>query len=200
MTARGRFSSVAALTVGGLVCASATLFVGSSTATATATATATDKPSIASNPALVASSAKGTGRNVASVRIPAIGVKAPLLSGVGDKVLERGLGLWPGTGKIGSPGNAVIAGHRTSFTRPLFDIHKLKKGDSIFFTTTKGVAEYRITKTQIVKPNALWITRPTRASTITLFACHPPHSTAYRWVVFAKLHSMKPPKASKTTG
>ncbi len=193
MTARGRFSSVVAISVVAMVCVSTTLFIGSSAATAT------EKPGVVSNPTPANTSAKGTGRNVASVRIPAIGVKAPLLSGVGDKVLERGLSLWPGTGKIGSPGNAVIAGHRTSFTRPLYDIHKLKKGDSIFFTTTKGVAEYRITKTQIVKPNAMWITKPTRASTITLFACHPPHSTAYRWGVFAKLHSMKPPKASKTT-
>lgn len=198
MTARGRFSSVVAIVAGAAVCASATLFVGSGVATALPSVEAS-KSATSSNATSAVSSAKGTGRNVASVRIPAIGVKAPLLSGVGDKVLERGLGLWPGTGKIGSPGNAVIAGHRTSFTRPLYDIHKLKKGDSIFFTTTKGVAEYRITKTQIVKPNAMWITRPTRTSTITLFACHPPHSTAYRWVVFAKLHSMKPPKASKTT-
>jgi sortase A len=138
---------------------------------------------------------KLSGRNLANVHIPAIGMKSPLLRGIGDNVLAKGLGLWPGTGKIGQPGNAVIAGHRTSFTRPLYDIHKLKRGDSIFFTTAQGVAEYRVTKSQIVKPNAMWITRPTKASTITLFACHPPHSIAYRWVVFAKLHSMKPHEA-----
>jgi sortase A len=136
--------------------------------------------------------AKGT---LANVHIPAIGVTTPLKRGIGDNVLAKGLGLWPGTGKIGQPGNAVIAGHRTSFTRPLYDIHKMKRGDSIFFTTAQGVAEYRVTKSQIVKPNAMWITRPTKASTITLFACHPPHSIAYRWVVFAKLHSMTPHKA-----
>jgi sortase A len=133
--------------------------------------------------------------NIANVHIPAIGVTTPLKRGIGDNVLAKGLGLWPGTGKIGQPGNAVIAGHRTSFTRPLYDIHKMKRGDSIFFTTAQGVAEYRVTKSQIVKPNAMWITRPTKASTITLFACHPPHSIAYRWVVFAKLHSMTPHKA-----
>lgn len=140
------------------------------------------------------------GNSVANVRIPAIGVTSPLLRGIGDNVLAKGLGLWPGTGKIGQPGNAVIAGHRTSHTRPLVDIHKLKKGDSIIFTTSQGVAEYRVTKSQIVKPNAMWITRPTKAATITLFACHPPHSIAYRWVVFAKLHSMKPHAAVRLSG
>ena len=143
---------------------------------------------------------KLSGRNVASVRIPAIGVTTPLLRGIGDNVLAKGLGLWPGTGKIGQPGNAVIAGHRTSHTAPLLKIDKLKKGDSIFFTTPQGVAEYRVTKSQIVKPNAMWITRPTKASTITLFACHPPHSIAYRWVVFAKLHAMKPHEAVRLSG
>ena len=140
---------------------------------------------------------KPAGRSIASVRIPAIGVKSPLMYGIGDSALTKGLGLWPGTGRIGQPGNAVIAGHRTSHTRPLYDINKLKKGDAIIFTTAQGVAEYRVTRTRIVKPNDMWITRPTKASTITLFACHPPHSIAYRWVVFAKLHSMTPRKAAK---
>ena len=92
---------------------------------------------------LVVSSGKKTklkGNSVANVRIPALGVTSPLLRGIGDNVLAKGLGLWPGTGRIGQPGNAVIAGHRTSHTRPLRDIHKLKKGDSIFFTTPQGVA------------------------------------------------------------
>lgn len=152
---------------------------------------------VSNDVAVAQPSSKGTGRSIANVSIPAIGVKTPLVHGIGDKALSKGLGLWPGTGRIGQPGNAVIAGHRTSHTRPLYDIDKLKKGDAIIFTTPQGVAEYRVTKTRIVKPNDMWITRPTKGSTITLFACHPPHSIAYRWVVFAKLHSLTPSKAAK---
>ena len=130
------------------------------------------------------------GRTVAVVNIPAISLQTQLVFGIHDGALSRGLGLWPGTALPGKPGNSVIAGHRTSHGAPMRDIDKLAVGDRIFVTTTGKRAvthEYRITKRQIVRPDAMWITRPTRGATLTIFACHPPHSIAYRYVVFAKL-------------
>ncbi|MFM7409809.1 MAG: sortase [Actinomycetota bacterium] len=130
------------------------------------------------------------GRTVATVRIPAIGLDVRLLYGIHDDVLERGLGLWPGTALPGKPGNAVVAGHRTSHGAPMRDIDKLQVGDRVYVTVggkRQSALEYRITKRQIVRPDAMWITRPTKASTLTIFACHPPHSIAYRYVIFAKL-------------
>jgi len=135
-------------------------------------------------------SAPRLGRTVAVVNIPSISLHAQLLYGIHDGALSKGLGLWPGTATPGKPGNAVIAGHRTSHGAPMRHIDKLQIGDRIFVTTTGKhtiTHEYRITKRQIVRPDAMWITRPTRGSTLTIFACHPPHSTAYRFVVFAKL-------------
>lgn len=129
------------------------------------------------------------GRTVAIVSIPAIDVKVQLVYGIHDAALSRGLGLWPGTALPGKPGNAVIAGHRTSHGAPMRDIDKLKVGDNIFVTTSgknPAVLRYRITRAQIVKPDAMWITKPTKSATLTIFACHPPHSTAYRYVIFAK--------------
>lgn len=130
------------------------------------------------------------GRTVAMVRIPAISLDVTLLYGITDDALARGLGLWPGTSLPGKPGNAVVAGHRTSHGAPMRDIDKLQIGDRIYVTTEgkkQETLEYRITKRQIVRPDAMWITRPTKVSTLTLFACHPPHSVAYRYVIFAKL-------------
>ena len=130
------------------------------------------------------------GRKVATVNIPAISLQTPLVYGIGDDALARGLGLWPGTALPGKPGNAVIAGHRTSHGAPMRDIDKLNIGDRIYVTTSGKktmVLEYRITKRQVVRPDAMWITRPTRVPTLTIFACHPPHSIAYRYVIFAKL-------------
>jgi sortase A len=74
------------------------------------------------------------------------------------------------------------------------DIDKLAIGDRIYVTTAgkkQSVLEYRITKRQVVRPDAMWITRPTRTATLTIFACHPPHSIAYRYVIFAKLISQR---------
>lgn len=130
------------------------------------------------------------GRTVATVRIPAIDVDVQLLYGIRDDVLARGLGLWPGTALPGKPGNAVVAGHRTSHGAPMRDIDKLQVGDRVYVTIggkRQSTLEYRITKRQIVRPDAMWITRPTKAATLTIFACHPPHSIAYRYVIFAKL-------------
>ena len=192
---------VSRLTVGIALLVGATLCTGNqsvgASATTIGTATTISTATTPRNVVVEQPSTTGTGRSVADVSIPAIGLKTPLVHGIRDKDLAKGLGLWPGTGRIGQPGNAVIAGHRTSHTRPLYSIDKLKKGDAIIFRTPQGIAEYRVTKTRIVKPNDMWITRPTKGSTITLFACHPPHSIAYRWVVFAKLHSLTPSKAAK---
>lgn len=130
------------------------------------------------------------GRTIAAVRIPRIGIDVRLLYGIHDDALERGLGLWPGSALPGKPGNSVIAGHRTSHGAPMRDIDKLRVGDRIYVTVNgkqQARLEYRITKRQIVRPNAIWITRPTKTSTLTIFACHPPHSITYRYVVFAKL-------------
>lgn len=130
------------------------------------------------------------GRTVAMVNIPAIGLSVALVYGITDAALARGLGLWPGTAMPGKPGNAVVAGHRTSHGAPMRDIDKLKIGDNIFVTTSGKksiVHRYRITRKQIVKPDAMWITRPTKSAMLTIFACHPPHSIAYRYVIFAKL-------------
>jgi sortase A len=132
------------------------------------------------------------GRTVAVVNIPSISLRTDLLYGIHDNALSRGLGLWPGTALPGKPGNAVIAGHRTSHGAPMRDIDKLRVGDRIFVTTSGKravVHEYRITRRQVVRPEAMWITRPTKTATLTIFACHPPHSIAYRYVIFAKLVS-----------
>jgi len=132
------------------------------------------------------------GRTIAVVNIPSIGISVPLIYGIHNASLARGLGLWPGTALPGSPGNAVVAGHRTSHGAPMRNIDRLVVGDRIYVTNSgknSSTFEYRITKRQIVKPNAMWITKPTTSATLTLFACHPPHSLAYRYVIFAKLVS-----------
>ncbi len=147
-------------------------------------------------PTASAASAGGprVGRTLATISIPAIDIKVSLVYGITDDALSRGLGLWPGTALPGKPGNAVIAGHRTTHGAPMRDIDRLQVGDRIFVTSvgaTATVYEYRITKRQIVKPDAMWITRKTRQPTLTIFACHPPHSISYRFVVFAKLISTR---------
>jgi len=125
--------------------------------------------------------------SLGSISIPSIGVTAPLHVGIGKASLAKGFGLWRNTALPGSSGNTVIAGHRTSHTRPLFNIDKIVIGDFIYFYMPTGTAKYKVIKKQIVKPNDVWITRQTRASIATFFACHPLRSTKERYVVKASL-------------
>jgi len=55
------------------------------------------------------------------------------------------------------------------------------------FALSVGVITYLVTAAQVIEPTDLWIIDQTPAFTATLFACHPPGSTAQRYAVFAEL-------------
>ncbi|WP_051062965.1 class E sortase [Ilumatobacter nonamiensis] len=122
-----------------------------------------------------------------SMSIPKLDVEAPLLEGIRLTTLDLGPGHWPGSAMPGEVGNVVVAAHRTSHGGPFRHIDQLVDGDVVSFTTDGVETEYRVTGTQIVEPDALWITDPTPEPTATLFACHPPGSVAQRIVVNLEL-------------
>ena len=121
------------------------------------------------------------------IEIPKLGVDAPLFEGIRLTTLDNGPGHWPGTAMPGQVGNVVVAAHRTSHGGPFRNIDQLVAGDMVVFTTEAGESPYRVTGTQIVDPDAIWIVDPTDTPTATLFACHPPGSVAQRIVVNLEL-------------
>lgn len=121
------------------------------------------------------------------IEIPKLGVDAPLFSGIRLTTLDNGPGHWPGTAMPGEVGNVVVAAHRTSHGGPFRNIDQLVAGDTVVFTTDGEEATYRVTGTQVVNPDAIWIVDPTDTPTATLFACHPPGSVAQRIVVNLEL-------------
>jgi sortase A len=123
------------------------------------------------------------------IAIPAIGVDAELEQGIRLTTLDRGPGHWPGSALPGQIGNVVVAGHRTSSGAEFRHLDRLVPGDEVVFTTDVGTHTYVVTGTQIVGPDALWITDPTDTPTATLFACHPVGSTRERIVVNLALSS-----------
>jgi len=127
---------------------------------------------------------------IGTVEIPAIGVSKSLYEGVSLTVLDHGPGHWPGTAGPGQVGNMVLAGHRMSHDHPFRDIDKLVPGDQVIVTDTGGtIYTYQVTSTEIVTPDALWITEQSSTPTATLFACHPKGSTRQRIVVHLELAS-----------
>jgi sortase A len=122
-----------------------------------------------------------------SISIPSIGVDESLWEGITLTTLDNGPGHWPGTAMPGEVGNVVVAAHRVSHGGPFRNIDQLVAGDSVMFTTAAGEVEYKVTGTQIVNPDAVWIVDPTDTPTATLFACHPPGSVSQRIVVNLEL-------------
>ena len=122
-----------------------------------------------------------------TISIPKIGVEMTMYEGIRLTTLDYGPGHWPGTALPGQIGNVVVGGHRTSKHRVFRNVDQLVTGDEIIFTDANGVHVYIVNRVEIVSPTDVWIINPTETATATLFACHPPGSTAQRIVVFADL-------------
>ena len=117
------------------------------------------------------------------MEIPAIGLKHRLFQGVTLHNIDRGPSHWTGSALPGQMGNAVFAGHRSTYSQPFRRIDALVPGDQVVFTVNGARFIYRVTGHLIVGPSASWIADQTTEYTATLYACHPPGSTAERFVV-----------------
>jgi len=129
---------------------------------------------------------------VGEIRIPKIGLVHKVYEGVTLTVINKGPGHWPGSAMPGQIGNAVFAGHRTTYSKPFNRINELVPGDQIIFATADGTFTYTMSRFEIVKPTDVWIVDPTPDATVTLFACHPKGSAKQRYVVRGTFSSSTP--------
>jgi sortase A len=122
------------------------------------------------------------------IEIPSLDRDYVFVQGTGLDVLRKGPGHYPGTSFPGEGGTVAIAGHRTTYGAPFRTVNDLDRGERIIVEMPYGRLEYRVEKTQIVEPDAFWITRPVKgAERLVLSACHPLYSASKRIVVFARL-------------
>jgi sortase A len=131
---------------------------------------------------------------IGAVDIPKIQLLHPVYEGITLTVIDHGPGHWPGSALPCQRGNAVFPGHRVTHSHPFLNLDLLANGDQIIFHMPGKDCVYQVTSTQIVTPNDLWVTDPTRSPTITLIACHPKHSAAQRIVVKGILIAAIPTK------
>jgi len=115
-----------------------------------------------------------------------------VVEGVGVGDLQRGPGHYPQTALPGAPGNFAVAGHRTTYGAPFFNLDELVPGDEIRVTDRSGRQHtYRVTTQRVVGPPDSWVLGGdplgTGAPTLTLTTCHPRFSNAQRLIVFAEL-------------
>nr|WP_164875140.1 class E sortase [Streptomyces sp. SS] len=147
----------------------------------------------------------GTSAAFAVLRIPRIGLTAPVAYGVSKRsVLDRGyVGQYRGTAGPGAVGNFALAGHRNTHGEPFRYINRLAVGDEISVRTRARTYVYRVDQVlRSTSPRDVGVIRPVPRSIVkpsygygapgaylTLTTCTPEFSSAYRLVVWAKLVS-----------
>ena len=124
---------------------------------------------------------------IGTMEIPKIGLSHRLFHGISLRTIDRGPSHWPGSALPGQVGNAVFSGHRVTHTKPFRDLDKMVPGDEAIFTVNGVRSVYVMTGHEIVTPDGMHIVEPTPTPTATLFACHPPGSARYRYVVHMAL-------------
>jgi sortase A len=133
------------------------------------------------------------GDPVLRLDVPAIGLHATVVEGVGEDSLRVGVGHYPSTGAPGIAGNIALAGHRTTYGKPFNRLDELDLGDEIRVRSDQGTFVYQVEREPwVVSPTDWSPIRdfPSSGSFITLTSCHPEGSAATRIVARARLVSV----------
>ncbi|MFF8419368.1 class E sortase [Streptomyces sp. NPDC015680] len=139
----------------------------------------------------------------AVIRIPRLGLVAPVAQGIGKSgVLDKGyVGHYPRTAQPGRPGNFALAGHRNTHGEPFRYINRLRRGDRIDVETREAVYTYTVDRTlartsprdggviaAVPRSNVKPYTGYTESgSYVTLTTCTPEFTSRYRLVVWGRL-------------
>ena len=86
--------------------------------------------------------APAEGEPIGDIRIPVIGINQVVVEGTNTTDLRKGPGHYIGTPLPGQAGNAAIAGHRTTYGHPFYNLDSVKVGDPIVLTTLQGIFVY----------------------------------------------------------
>lgn len=161
----------------------------------------TPTPTVDLPPELTQAPADGVG--FALMTIPRLGdnVKSkPVLQGVSLEVLAEGLGHYPTSAMPGQPGNFAVAGHRISYGEPFRNVPELQIGDNVYVETENYWYTYRLAKSEIVLPDAIWTVEPEpfgpetnlNDRLVTLTTCEPLYGNSHRWIWWGELVNTTP--------
>lgn len=144
------------------------------------------------------------GGPVGILAIPKISVSMVVVEGTDADQLRSGPGHYPGTPLPGEAGNVAIAGHRTTYLHPFYNLDGLAPGDPVMVLTVQGLFSYHVVSIRVVDPTDVAVVAPTATPMLTLTTCNPRYSASQRLVVQAALVSAvlsgaKEPTSAKAT-
>ena len=133
--------------------------------------------------------------------IPRIGMTgAAIVEGTNENQLQQGPGHYQGTSLPGQAGNAAVAGHRTTYGAPFYDLNELQVGDPVYVETAQGYFTYNVVSAHVVLPSNTTVLEDSEQPELTLTTCNPRYSAATRLVVVATLtSSVLAPSSTPTT-
>ena len=128
------------------------------------------------------------GTPIGLLSIPRIGMSdAAIVEGTAENQLQQGPGHYVGTALPGQAGNVAIAGHRTTYGAPFYDLNELQPGDPITIQTSQGIFKYQVVMSHVVSPSNVTVLDSSPENELTLTTCNPRYSAATRLVVLATL-------------
>lgn len=107
---------------------------------------------------------------IGKLEIPKLKAKWPVIAGVGNKELAKGVGHYIGSAAAGQLGNSIYAGHREM---GLKKVGGLAIGEEIIVETLDGTFTYEVTATRIVPQEDRSVSIESDESLLTLITCYP---------------------------
>ena len=102
-----------------------------------------------------------------TLKIPKLGLNVKVYEG--ENNLEKGVGHFTDTAVF--TGNVAIAGHNRGVNSYFGEIHNLKAGDEIIYTTKLGTKKYAVTSVRKINAADFSFLRETSDNRLTLITC-----------------------------
>lgn len=116
-----------------------------------------------------------TGETVGYLEVPSLEMELPILEGVDDATLAKGVGHHPETAFPGQDDRIFLAGHNdTTFSK----ISKLKKGDEIVLYLANGSYRYVMQSSEIVDYKDTRVLESTKRESLVVSTCYPFYNVA----------------------
>jgi sortase A len=127
------------------------------------------------------------GQAYAELIIPRLDFDMIVVQGTDDVSLKKGPGHYPDTADPWeATGRVGIAGHRTTYLHPFYDLDQLQVGDEITLRTEYGTFTYSVSRVFIVPSTGSGVVlTQTPEPTLVLTTCHPRYSSSQRLIVTA---------------
>jgi len=130
-------------------------------------------------------------RALARMKIAKIGVNVIVVQGVTLADLAYGPGHYPSTKLWGEKGTTGVAGHRTGWGAPFFNLDRLTRGDLVVVETKEATYTYRVTDKIVVTPAHSEVLegnpKSKAAQQMVLTTCTPKFTAKNRMIVFTDL-------------